>query len=573
MILKALYDYYQRLGSLPSPGLEKKKITFLIVIDAEGNFVRIEDTRTGKEPKEYVVPRGVSRSSDTVANLLWDNGKYVLGIPKDGSSKSLRDAEEKNSAFICKCRELLDKTPDSKAVGAVLKFYDNGGVDKLRKSGDWNELEKQSAGNFSFILDGSLRIVAELDEVKNCVAKEFTSETGGSLQTCLITGKKVEPIAVTTATQIAGSKSNARLVSFQISSGYDSYGKEQCANAPIGKEAEFAYTTALKTLLDKKSKNRFLLGDRSFVFWASNREENESSKDAEDGFFAFLNDNSDNPNAGLGKLKSVLKSIWSGETPGSSDGRFYVLGLAPNAARLAVVYWNECSVKDFAYNLWKHFEDMEIDDNRKVKKPYCGLYSMLSAVTLGGKSSEVQPNLPEALLKSVLQNTAYPFPLYTACIRRINAELSETTCFSITRMAILKAFLNRQTRQTNHKKLEIMLDKENTNEGYLCGRLFAVLVKVQEDANNVNTIAERYMNAASASPSSVFGTILNLSVHHTENLKDGAKIFYNKLKQEIIGKLPSGGFPAHLGLQDQGRFFVGYYQQRQDLFTKKDADA
>ena len=264
----------------------------------------------------------------------------------------------------------------------------------------------------------------------------------------------------------------------------------------------------------------------------------------------------------------MLSAVWSGESPSASDDRFYVLGLAPNAARIAVVYWNECSVRDFAGSLLKHFEDMEIIRDKRDTRPYFGLYNILSAVALGGKSSEVQQNLPEALLKSVLQATAYPFPLYTACLRRINAELSEKACFSATRMAIIKAFLNRQN--TNHKKIEVMLDKENKNIGYLCGRLFAVLVKIQEDASGINTIAERYMSAASSSPATVFSTILNLSIHHSDNLKsEGAKVFYEKLKQEIIGNLPPEGFPAHLDLQDQGRFFVGYYQQRQDFFASK----
>lgn len=78
------------------------------------------------------------------------------------------------------------------------------------------------------------------------------------------------------------------------------------------------------------------------------------------------------------------------------------------------------------------------------------------------------------------------------------------------------------------------------------------------------------MNAASATPAAVFATILNLSSHHSEKLNVGAKVFYEKLKQEIIDKMPADGFPAHLSLQDQGRFFVGYYHQRQELFTKSE---
>ena len=114
-----------------------------------------------------------------------------------------------------------------------------------------------------------------------------------------------------------------------------------------------------------------------------------------------------------------------------------------------------------------------------------------------------------------------------------------------------------------------MLDKDNNNQGYLCGRLFAVLDKIQEEANNISSIRERYMNAASATPSTVFATILNLSQHHAEKLNEGRKISFEKIKQEIFDQLPADGFPTHLDLQDQGRFFVGYYHQRQDFFTSK----
>ena len=136
------------------------------------------------------------------------------------------------------------------------------------------------------------------------------------------------------------------------------------------------------------------------------------------------------------------------------------------------------------------------------------------------------------------------------------------------RAAIIKAYLNRLNENNNHKKLDVMLDKEN--QGYLCGRLFAVLDKIQEDANGIHSIRERYMNAASATPSMVFATVLNLSTHHIEKLNPGGQVFYEKLKQEIISKLDAKGFPPHLNLQDQGRFFVGYYHQRQDLFMNKE---
>lgn len=210
---------------------------------------------------------------------------------------------------------------------------------------------------------------------------------------------------------------------------------------------------------------------------------------------------------------------------------------------------------------------MEIVDTRMDKKPYFGLRDILSAVTFGGKSSDASPNLPEAVAKSIFQCLPYPFALYSACIRRVRAEQALT----ITRAAIIKAYLNRlENKNDNHKPLGIMLDVNNTNQGYLCGRLFAVLEKIQEEANGISTIRERYIGSASATPGTIFATILKLSSHHSEKLVVGRKVQFEQLKQEITGKLPADGFPAHLDLQDQGRFFVGYYHQRQDFFMKKE---
>ena len=200
---------------------------------------------------------------------------------------------------------------------------------------------------------------------------------------------------------------------------------------------------------------------------------------------------------------------------------------------------------------------------------------MLAAVTRhsndGKWRNNITPNLTESIVKSIFQGKTYPFTLFSACICRIRAETSSKDKVCIARMAIIKAYLNRIN--DNNKKIEPMLDKSNTNQGYLCGRLFAVLDKIQEDANGISSIRERYMNAASATPASVFATILNLSSHHMEKLtNDGKKIIFEKMKQEIIDKIPASGFPAHLDLQDQGRFFIGYYHQRQEFFTKKEEE-
>lgn len=389
---------------------------------------------------------------------------------------------------------------------------------------------------------------------------------GATGELCLITGRYSNAVEVTTATMIPGSQATAKLVAFQVNSGYDSYGKSKGYNAPISEEAEFAYTTALNHLLRSDSHNKFMVGSRTYLFWASSN--SEASKESENSLFAFLGrtEEEDDPNRRIELIRRTFMSIYNGKLSTNEDDKFFILGLAPNAARIAVVYWNEMPLREFAGLISKHFEDMEIVDTRKEKKPYVGLHSILGNVTRGGKSSDATPNLPDAVVKSIFQGLPYPVSLFQACVRRIRAEQS----INIVRAAIIKTYLNRLNDSNNNKKINIMLDKENQNQGYLCGRLFAVLDKIQEDANGIHSIRERYMNSASATPAMVFATLLNLSTHHIEKLNSGAQVFYEKLKQEIISKLDVKGFPVHLDLQDQGRFFVGYYHQRQDFFMSKE---
>ena len=560
MILKALYDYYHRSGNLPQKGMELKEIGFLLVIDAEGEFVRFEDRRIDNlHAQEFLVKKSIGRTSAPRANYLYDNSAYVFGYSDKGENTGITCF----NTFKATIESIFQAYPDSSDMKAVHAFYQKDRetiVNKLKEDPLWDEVARnlnKKYSFFSFIIEGDTRIVAEKVELL-----ALSNEEEGINSICSITGNRTPVSRLHTTIKLT--KDTGALVSFQKSSGYDSYGKVQAYNASIGEETEFAYTTALNYLLRSDSRNKFKVGTRTFLFWAS--KDNEAGRQIEESVFSLFgfNENTDNPDQGIVQVRKVFQSIYTGHLKTSLDDKFYILGLAPNSARIAVTYWAEIPLREFAERINRHFDDMEIVDGRKEQKPYMGLRSMLAAVTLGGKSSDATPNLPEAIVKSIFQGLPYPQPLYAECIRRIRAEQSVT----ITRVAIIKAYLNRLNN--NEQKIKVMLDKENTNQGYLCGRLFAVLDKIQGDANGQHSIKERYMNAASATPASVFATILNLSQHHSEKLSEGRNIFFEKIKQEIIDKLKADGFPTHLDLQDQGRFFVGYYHQLQSFYTKSE---
>lgn len=581
MILKALYDYYNRSGDLAPTGFEDKEISFAIVIDSNGKFIRVEDCRIdNKVSRKFLVIKD-SRTSAPKPYLFYDNLEYVLNYTKENEPLSQEDSldeekvairekkiaksKEKHNLFVQKCQSLSDKYPNSIEFKAVSLFYANDGLKLVMQDPLWDDMKKKVGANVSFLLQGCTQIVAEAKELENEIEKT-ESTNDDLLPYCLITGNKAVSVETTAATMIPGSQATAKLVAFQVNSGYDSYGKSKGNNAPISKEAEASYTTALNKLLAKDSHNKFYVGNRTFLFWASSN--NEVSKKAEEELFrllGYVDDEEDDPNRRIEQVRKTFNSIYSGTLHTNLDDRFYFLGLAPNAARIAVVYWSESSLKDFSKRILDHFNDMEIVDNRKDKKPYYGLRQIISTIALQGKSSEVQPNLPEAIIKSIIQGASYPYSLVSACLKRIRAEQD----VRVTRAAIIKAYLNRIN--DNNQKIKVMIDKENINQGYLCGRLFATLEYLQERSNNgLNSIRSRYMNAASATPAAVFATILNLSVHHAEKLEKGGQIFFEQLKSEIIDKISAKGFPAHLSLQDQGRFMVGYYQQRQEFYTKKE---
>ena len=556
MILRALYDYYKRSDNLPAKGMEEKEIGFLLVLSPEGRFLRFEDCRLEKDrARIYLVKKHVGRSSAAVANYLYDNSAYVLGY----SDKTNGKEQLYFDTFKEKVETIAKVFPDNKDIYAIQAFYKNSRdaiIQIVSQDVLWEDIRKNLSkkySTFSFRIEGDLKIVAEKKEIL-----QLEECDSSDAKFCLVSGKYGVPVDTTTATMIPGSQAIAKLVAFQVNSGYDSYGKTKCGNAPISEEAEFAYTTALNSMLQKGSRNKFMLGNRTFVFWASSK--NEAAVEAENSLFELLGyseEVKDDPNANIMKARKVFESIYSGLLKTELDDRFYILGLAPNSARIAVVYWSETTLKDFAGKILNHFNDMEIHDTRKDKKPYMGIREIISSVTLGGKISDATPNLPEAVVKSIFQGLPYPQTLYSACVRRIRAEQKLT----IARAAIIKAYLNRQNN--NNKTIDIMLDKDNNNQGYLCGRLFAVLENLQFAANGQDSIRSSYMNAASTTPSTVFSTILKLSNNHYGKLakdKKGLANFFDNQKKEIMAMLQE--FPDTLELKNQGRFFLGYYHQK-----------
>jgi len=502
------------------------------------------------------------------ANVFWDHWGYVLGLPKDETEKAIEDAKKQNQTFVAQVKQLSEKYGENNQFAAVCKLLDQEEqIQKILEHENWKDCYKIPGCNLSFRLAGESGIVSEHDDLRNEVEVvnilDDEEQTQAQEGICLITGEKL-PIAILhSATSIPGGKSGGKLVGFQKNSGYDSYYKEQGLNAPVSKKAEDAYTTALNVLLGKDSKNKFKIADTSVVFWS------QKQNDFESQFSSFFSASpKDDPDQNIREVKALFESIHTGKLNTEGDTPFYILGLAPNAARISIRFWKTGKVADFATNIAKHFEDLEIVRSKNDEKEYFSLFNLLSNVSFEFKVDNVPPNLAGKVIESVLDGTKYPDTLQQQCIRRIKAEQHVNRI----RAAILKAYLNRKETiyNSNEKLITMSLDLDNKNQGYLCGRLFAVLEKIQEDAQGTANIRERFYGAFSSTPVTTFSTLMKLKNHHLAKIGGRGKTYYEKMIQEIMTGVSSNGLPAHLSLDDQSRFAIGYYHQRQDLFTKKD---
>lgn len=569
MILQALYEYYHRkleLEQIAPDGLIEKEIDFIVVLDENGKFIDIENLQKIEGNRVsgtvYYVP-DIGKQSEKHsnagddANLLWDKAEFVFGVGKKG--------KQKLQSFVETIKKFYPSPPSD--VQAVLNFYKSEmkkdkPFKKILDHKEVGEIIASGAPIVTFRIQGDRLPVACKSHAAKAAKKTF--DTGDVSGVCLLTGEKNVPLEPThkVLKGIRGAKSSgANLISFNEPA-YRSYGKEQSLNAPISKLAASRYSKALQKLVDSDD-NKIFIGDATIVFWAEKK--TKQTYDLESAFPWFFVDMKDDPESGVKAVKSLFDAIHTGKLS-YSEQRFYVLALAPNSARISVRFFRQGSVREFGENIFKHFEDFNIVHGSNDPE-YLTLYRILTATALEYKMDNVPPNLASAVVESILDGTPYPMTLLHQCMRRIRAEQH----VNYARAAILKATINRFNRiyKPNEKEILMALDESNTNPGYLLGRLFAVLEKIQEEAQpGINTtIRDRFYASASTSPLAVFSRLLKLSHYHLPKLNPGRRVNLEKLIGDIMANISE--FPAYLTLNDQALFAIGYYHQRQDLFTSK----
>jgi CRISPR-associated protein Csd1 len=584
MILQALARYYRRKQADPDParrlpayGFEEKEIPFILEIDGDGRLVQIIDTRSGdgkkKTAQRFLVPKAVKKTSGVAANLLWDTAEYVLGIDTRGNPQRVAKQHE---AFRARIEALPDEVQEDPGIAAVRAFLEHIDFDALAAHPLWEEI-KTTNPLLSFRLHGDVELVCQRPAVTKIAGRQPDEESDGL---CLVSGEnavieRLHP-PIRGIWDKPGSIANKNIVSINNKSdgrsnggqtpAFASYGKVQGYNSPVGKAAAFAYTTALNHLLAKDSPQRVQIGDASTVFWAEEPHELETT-------FAdlFGEPPKDDPDRGTDAVRALYRAVETGRfAVGSDDTRFYVLGLAPNASRIAVRFWETAPAIELARRIKQHFDDLAVA--RSPRDPeYLSLFRLLTATAVQGKADNIPPNLGGEVMRAILEGLPYPATLLNAAVQRCRAEQQVT----YPRAAIIKASLNRwiRFRHSHEKEYLPMLDVTNTNPGYRLGRLFAALEKIQEEASpGLNaTIRDRYYGSASSTPVAVFATLLRLKNHHLGKLYPGRVVQMEKLIGETMDGIDD--FPGHLNLPEQGRFALGYYHQRQAFFKQKDNES
>ncbi|MEZ5632201.1 MAG: type I-C CRISPR-associated protein Cas8c/Csd1 [Burkholderiaceae bacterium] len=589
MILQALYDYYLRRQAdvdparrLPAFGLELKEIGFILEVDDGGQLHAIIDTRqmSGKKKigTSFLVPKGVKKTSGIAANLLWDNAEYVLALPdakkmdlarsKGGADEYMARLVEMQQAFRDRISTLPERAQSDAGLRGVLAFLDANPAEQVGRFEVHAEIAASNPVLTFRLIDDTALVCQRPGIAPHLVAAapggEATEEGDGSNAMCLITGDTLPVERLHTAIKgVWGAQtSGANIVSFNLDA-FNSYGKSQGANAPVSQAAAFAYTTALNALLVRDSDQRVQIGDASTVFWAQ-------KPDALEHELAALLGGGDNPDAHTQQVKALFDSVHSGGFTGArGDNAFYVLGLAPNAARISVRFWHAAPLHVIAERIAAWFDDLSL-----VRGPndpeFPSLFRLLTAVALQGKADNIPPSLGGDLIRSIFTGAPYPSTWLNAAVQRCRAEQQVTYM----RAAAIKAYLNRSltTSDSQPREIQPMLDIESPSTAYRLGRLFATLEKIQEEASpGLNaTIRERYYGAASSTPVAVFTTLMRLKNHHLAKIQSkGRAVNFEKLLAEIMSGISD--FPVHMNLPDQGRFAIGYYHQRQDFFTKRES--
>lgn len=607
MILQALTAYYDRVAAqdadaIAPPGFSYEPISFVIVLDRDGNVVDVNDERwpdaKGKpQAQPRLVPQPPKRSGKKPPPcFLWDKTAFSLGVEatdkeavKAGAAPYTETADY--FARFKDAHEQLAKSDDAGlgALGRFLATWQPSSYAALRYAADMidrNVVFRLDDDDHRFIHDRPAA-KALWQSRRARVAGDDDAAPG----ICLVTGSELTIARLHPAIKgVRGAQqAGGSIVSFNQAA-FASYGKDQGFNAPVSEAAAFAYTTALNQLLRRGGNQKVIVGDATTVYWAEAATPAEARAAEEVGGVLFQRADEQ----ATAKLRTdVMERLEAGRglehpqlklDPGT---RFYILGLAPNQARLSIRFWEATTLGDLGRAFHQHFRDLRMETARHLgPPPSLWLLTLCTAPSrrdANGKPRYGPDDIPKPLagelLRAILNDKRpYPATLLTTLVMRIRSDGHIDSL----RASLLKACLVRRMRlEERLPNPEYMMRSDPNDETppRRLGRLFAVLERAQACAlgGDINsTIKDKYLGAAAATPAQVFVGLYKNSIHHIARLRKGhsdakwikdanaARRTGYALDRDIglLWGSFEDVFPAQLSVEDQALFFVGYFQER-----------
>lgn len=601
--LNKLYDQFaedpEYNDVLPGFGSSLQKMSFIAVLKPDGTLFDIHDAKVsrtiparGKQGKEreVFVPREVlvlggahPPGAAATPRLLWDTTAYIFGYYASGANKKDKDKKKAREVLFPAYRDYHRKWMKKNAIQdagmqAVCAFLDAWDPNNIPD--DIQEKLDAFGGNFGvFQIQGEQNYVFQSPEIKTAWERE---PEGENLQRgmCLITGEEDVPIVATIESKVklSGTSVGGGAISSFNAPAYESYGKTQTYNSPISEVGGFKAYNALNVLI-ADPRYHIRLADTTVVFWTGKRSTFIDLLAPILGGRSLQDETIAGNSALLQRLETFWKAVGHAAHPDLAalgedvETPFYMLGIAPNAARIVVRFWHVSTVGDFILRLREHHQALALEKKFDSEPDHIPLWMILAQTARDTK--EIPPLLGGALLRSVINGSAYPMPLYQLTLNRISVgheKYKVGSKVSYPQASVIKAFL---TRKTKTGGIGMSLNLENKAPAYLLGRLFATLEKTQDESSGgVNAgVGDKFYSSASATPRVVFPMLLDMFRKYLKKLgatKPGRAVNMEKIVGKILDDIDSTqGFPSNLTMEDRGLFALGYYQQMQVFFTKK----
>lgn len=606
MLIRSLCNYYDiqsARGEAASDIMSEQPVHWMVMLTPDGRVAdiidkRIEESVPQKNGKVKIVKKPIvvplpkrTQKTGIDANIIEHRPLYIFGLNYDAKIGLTPDdktdkARKSHEAFVKKNLDFFDGI-DSEIARAYVNFIKNWVPENETENEQLKKLGKEYQGSYYiFALDGSPEcklhkdkaVLAKYEEIMAKAAAE-TAESDDGIMMCPIEGERLRAARIHDKIKgIKGGNSvGAVLVNFN-SSAFESYGKSQSMNSGISEKAMKKYTSSLNKLLADPM-HHIYSDDMTVVFFAMKHDDKAEC----DLFNGYLNSsNGVTEDSTKADVKAVSENIYyKGQTGNAqvldkdvdNGVDFFVAGFTPNSSRICQKFMVRNKFGKIIDNVKQHQQDMAIcGSNGEIP-----LWRINKELVSPNSANAISPALQSDIFQAILNGTNYPYTLLETVVRRVctdsDTDSNNKIKINEVRAGLIKAFINRKARINGDKEeITMTLNPENTNPAYLCGRLFAVLEKIQLEATDVKlncTIKDAYFSSASSRPALIMPRLIDLSNYHLRKLKEGRAIYFSKLINEIMGKIKDS-LPTNLSLIDKGNFQVGYFHQNSYFFTKKD---